>query len=115
MKTTSLQPTPLQNLLGFDVAEEVYDQLPFLVQIILDLKIEGWNDSDIARGLGMPRVTVIDTFRRARHTLIKSKLKLVLDTRVYYRETHSSIVEGKEDYNSAPEGFTVRLNRDDQD
>jgi len=88
--------TPLQKLLGFDVAEEMYDQLPLTVQLILDLKIEGYNDSDIARALGMPRVTVIDMFRRSRHTLLRSKLKLILETRVYYRETHTTVLDGAE-------------------
>jgi len=93
---SSLSMTPLQKLLGFDVAEEMYDQLPLTVQLILDLKIEGYNDSDIARALGMPRVTVIDMFRRSRHTLLRSKLKLILETRVYYRETHTTVLDGAE-------------------
>lgn len=105
---TNLPMTPLQRIVGFDVAEETYDGLPFLTQIILDLKIEGYNDSDIARVLGMPRVTVIDTFRRARSFLANSKMKLVLETRVYYRETHASVMDNGaefEGYSSLTSSF----------
>lgn len=93
---TKLPMTPLQRVVGFDVAEETYDLLPELSQVILDLKIEGWNDSDIARVLGMPRVTVIDMFRRARHFLANSKMKMILEARIYYRETHSTVVDDPE-------------------
>ena len=93
MRTTKLPKTPLQRLVGFEVAEETYDMLPFTAQIILDLKIEGWNDSDIARALGIPRVTCIDTFRRARYFLANSNIKRILETRVFYRETHSSVID----------------------
>lgn len=90
---TKLPMTPLQRVVGFDVAEETYDLLPLTAQIILDLKIEGYNDSDIARVLGIPRVTAIDMFRRARSLLAESKMKMVLESRVYYRETHYSVVD----------------------
>jgi len=90
MKNDKLEMTPLQKVVGFEVAEETYDQLPFMAQLILDLKIVGWKDSDIARCLNMPRTTVVDTFTRTRYALANSKLKMILETRVYYRETHSS-------------------------
>lgn len=88
-----LSITPLQRVLGFDVAEEIYDELPFMAQIIIDLKIEGYTDSDIARCLNMPRTTVVDTFRRARNSVAMQKMKLVLETRVHYMETHRSIAD----------------------
>lgn len=91
MKTVNLPKTPLQRVVGFDVAEEIYDQLPLIPQLILDLKIEGWNDTDISRALGMPRVTLIDTFRRSRYAL--AKLKMVLEVRIHYRETHTSVMD----------------------
>lgn len=111
---TNLPMTPLQKVVGFEVAEEVYDGLPLTAQLILDMKIEGWNDSDIARTLDMPRVTMIDTFRRARYYLANSKLKLILDTRIYYKETHTSVIDDpREDYLNSSEGYIGRQNRDD--
>lgn len=88
-----LKLTPLESVLGFDVAEELYDELPFMAQLILDLKIVGYTDSDIARCLGMPRTTVVDTFRRSRTTLAMEKMKRILETRVFYMETHKSIAD----------------------
>lgn len=85
--------TPLQRTVGFDVAEELYDMLPIKAQLILDLKIEGYNDGEIAMALEIPRTTVIYIFRKARYSLLSSKLKLILDTRLYYKETHISVME----------------------
>jgi len=105
MRTTKLPKTPLQRLVGFEVAEETYDMLPFTAQIILDLKIEGWNDSDIARALNIPRVTCIDIFRRARYFLADSNMKKVLESRVYYREAHSSVLDDTPtNWSPAPNG-----------
>lgn len=93
MKKNQLEMTPLQRIVGFDVAEEIYDNLPIFAQYILDLKIEGWTEQDIALALGCAQSTVNDTFRRARHYLLTSKLKLILETRVHYRETHYTAVD----------------------
>jgi DNA-directed RNA polymerase specialized sigma24 family protein len=93
MRETELDRTPLQRIVGFRIAEETYDQLPFTAQIILDLKIEGYTTQEIADVLDMPYTTVYDTFIRARHSLAKSKFKFILETRAYYRDTHRIVVE----------------------
>lgn len=93
MRNNSLPKTPLQTIVGFDVAEDTYDQLPFMAQLILDLRIEGWREMDIARALGIPQATVNDIFRRTRYALANSKLKMILETRVFYQETHYSVVD----------------------
>lgn len=97
MRATKLPQTPLQRVVGFDVAEEIYDDLPFVSQIILDLRMEGYVMQDIADTLGLPYTTVYDTFMRARHYLANSKLKLILETRQYYKENHPIVLDRYED------------------
>lgn len=92
MKEIKLEATPLQKLLGFEVAEEIYDMLPLTAQYIIDLKIENVPEQDIALALGCAQSTVNDTFHKARHALIKSKLYLTLEARQYYRETHPIVM-----------------------
>lgn len=93
MRELKLKPTPLQQVLGFDVAEEIYDMLPIKAQLILDLRIEGYREMDIARALDMPQATVNDIFMRTRHALLNSKMHMILENRVYYRETHQTVQE----------------------
>lgn len=88
-----LVPTPLQKILGFEVAEEIYDLLPIKAQLILDLKIEGYSTRQIAAALGMRQTTVQDTFMKSRHILLRSKLHLILESRQFYRETHATVME----------------------
>lgn len=93
MRPTKLPLTPLQKVVGFDVAEEIYDSLPFTSQIILDLKMEECTTQEIADVLGLPYTTVYDTFVRARHYLAQSKLRTILETRLYYKENHPIVAE----------------------
>jgi predicted DNA-binding protein YlxM (UPF0122 family) len=91
MRKTNLPPTPLQKILGFDVAEEIYDQLPLICQIVLDLRIDGYTMQEIADMLGMPRITVYDQFVKSRYFL--AKLKMTLEVRQFYKETHPIVAE----------------------
>lgn len=94
-KQLKLEATPLQKILGFEVAEEIYDLLPINAQLIIDLKIEGWTEQEIAVALSIAQSTVNDTFKKARHTLLKSRMHMILEMRQHYKETHP-IVMGEE-------------------
>lgn len=91
MRQTKLPPTPLQKIVGFPVAEEIYDELPLSAQIVIDLRIEGYSMQQIADVLEMPRITIYDQFVRSRHHM--AKLKLTLETRQHYKETHYLVSE----------------------
>lgn len=92
-----LNMTPLQRVVGFDVAEEVYDELPFNAQLVLDLLIEGYTQQDIADTLCIGQATVNDIIRRSRTSLAMQKAKLILETRIFYRETHTSVIDNPND------------------
>lgn len=93
MKTDRLKLTPLQRIVGIDVAEEIYDNLPIYAQYILDLKIEGYTEHDIAAALGISQSRVSAIFSQAKYYLVDSKLHLILESRVIYRETHRTVME----------------------
>lgn len=93
MKKVRYERTPLQRVVGIDVAEEIYDTLPMFAQYILDLKIEGYTEKEIAQALGVSQSRVSEIFHQSRHFLIKSKLRLILDTRIFYRETHTTVLD----------------------
>ena len=40
--------SPLERVVGFRFSEDIYNQLPLIDQLILDLMIEGWQQNDIA-------------------------------------------------------------------
>jgi len=73
---------PLEQAVGFKVAEETYDLLPLKHQLVLDLIIAGWNQSQIARCLGVSQSTISLTHKRIRYTLANSKLRLMLESRI---------------------------------
>jgi DNA-directed RNA polymerase specialized sigma24 family protein len=91
-QTLKLESTPLQKVLGFDVAEEIYDLLPLRAQIIIDCKIEGYTEQEIAEVLGVAQSTVSDTLKKARHTLVRSKLRLILESRQHYKESNPIVL-----------------------
>ena len=93
MNKDILPKTPLQKVVGFEVAEELYDMLPLFAQYILDMKIEGYSEPEIALALGIAQSTVSETFKKARYVLLKSKLHLILESRAMYRETTRSVKE----------------------
>lgn len=95
--STRILKTPLQRIVGFDVAEEIYDQLEFNEQIILDLKMEGWVETDIAEALGFGQPWVNILFHRARYKLANSKLRQILELRAYYKETHTQVLDTVEE------------------
>lgn len=88
--------TPLEKVVGFEVAEELYDLLDINEQLILDLKIMGVTEHDIGEILGVSQSTVNVLHRQIRVKLADSKLRLILETRQYFRESNP-IVSGKGD------------------
>lgn len=89
--------SPLQRIVGFEVAEEIYDKLTLLEQIILDLKIVGWTESDIAICLGISQSWVNIVMHKARFKLADTKLYHILKMRQLYKET-ATIVTTIESY-----------------
>lgn len=87
------RPTPLQRVLGFEVAEETYDLLDFREQLILDLRIEGWSQEEIGDILGLSQGWVSIIFKRIRFKLATSELRRTLEVRAYYKETHTTVSE----------------------
>ena len=96
-KELKLKATPLQRVLGFDVAEEIYDLLPFEAQLIIDCKIEGYTEKDIAEAMGLAQQRVSEKFLQARQVLLTSKLHLILESRQYYREITPIVMEEEND------------------
>ena len=92
-KEVKLANTPLQRILGFEVAEEIYDLLPLHAQVILDLKIEGYHEQDIGEAMGISQQYVSKIFRQSRAALLKSKLHLILEARQHYRETNPIVMD----------------------
>lgn len=89
MRATKLPPTPLQRVIGFKVAEEIYDELPLSYQLIIDLRIDGCTFHEIAFALDMPYSTVYESFIKSRIYL--AKMKLELENRIAYKEDHPVI------------------------
>jgi len=83
--------TPLQRVLGFEVAEEIYDTLDMREQLIIDLKIAGWSQHDIGEALGLSQGWVSILFRRTRYNLANSKLLQSIEIRQHMREHTPSI------------------------
>lgn len=100
-KELRLESTPLQKILGFEIAEEIYDMLPITAQLIIDLKIEGWTEQEIAKALDIAQSTVNDTFKKSRYILLKSKLHTILEVRQYYKETHPQVMDLEEVHSQA--------------
>lgn len=85
-----INKTPLERILGSDVAEEAYDRLTMTEQIIVDLVVEGWHQKDIADVLSISQPTVSVSIRRISYKLADSKLKKMLEVRQQYRDNQNS-------------------------
>lgn len=71
-KKNDQKKTPLQELLGFKVSEKVYDALEFDEQIIIDLKLAGWSQDQIAEKIGVPQSTIKVKMQQIRYKLANS-------------------------------------------
>lgn len=78
--------TPLEKVVGFNVAEETYDLLSFREQLILDMLCAGFTHAEIGNVFDVSQPSISSSVRRLRFKLADSKLKMVLDARMVYRE-----------------------------
>lgn len=78
--------TPLEKVVGFNVAEETYDLLSFREQLILDMLCAGFTHAEIGNVFDVSQPSISSSVRRLRFKLADSKLKMVLDARALYRE-----------------------------
>lgn len=78
--------TPIERVVGFDVAEHAYDLLNFREQLILDLLAAEWSQTQIAGLFGVSQPSIASSVRRIRFKLADSKLRMILDLRQNYRE-----------------------------
>lgn len=79
-------PTPLASIVGFNVAEATYDMLTLREQLIVDLLILEWFQTDIAEVLEIHPKEVSMIVHSVRVKLANSKLHDILETRREYRE-----------------------------
>lgn len=79
-------PTPLASVVGFNVAEETYDCLTMREQLIVDLLILDWKQSDVAEVMEISRHEVFMRVHSIRVKLANSKLRDILEMRNEYRE-----------------------------
>lgn len=85
--------TPLQRAVGFHVSEHTYDKLGELEQIIVDLRIEGYTNVDIAGLLGVRPVDIKHSMEIIRTKLAKSELHYHLQMRLYYKENREMVLD----------------------
>lgn len=78
--------TPLEFAVGFSVAEEAYDRLSFREQLIVDLLCAGYTHAQIGLVFGVSQPSISSSVRRIRFKLAQSKLRLVLDLRMQFKE-----------------------------
>lgn len=78
--------TPLEKILGIECAEETYDLLTLREQLILDLLIAGWSQSQVAQYFHVKAPSISGSVRRMRFKLANSKLKTILEARQMMRD-----------------------------
>lgn len=77
--------TPLEVAVGLDVAEEAYDLLNLREQLVVDLLCAGYTHAEIGKVFNVSQPSISSSVRRIRFKLADSKLKMVLETRLFYR------------------------------
>lgn len=84
--------SPLERIVGFDIAEETYDALTFREQIVIDLLVSQFTQGQIASVFGVSQPSISSTIRRIRVKLATGKLHMVLEMREEYRYgTHGNV------------------------
>lgn len=84
-KDVFCKQSPLEKVAGFKIAEATYDLLTFREQLVIDLLICGFTQSDIAKIFEVSQPSISSTVRRIRIKLADGKLFMVLDSRLEYR------------------------------
>ena len=85
--------TPLQEILGVEPSEEVYDLLDIRDQIILDLVIAGWTQQDIAEVLCLSQSYIAILLKQIRYKLVDSTLQEIIDIRQQFREENANVAQ----------------------
>lgn len=86
------QQSPLEKVVGFDIAESTYDLLTFREQLVIDLLICGFSQSDIAKIFEVSQPSISSSVRRIRMKLADGKLHLILEARMDFKYgTHNNI------------------------
>jgi hypothetical protein len=92
-KRMQIMITPLQRAVGFHVSELTYDKLDWLEQIVLDLKIEGFTNVDIAGLIGKRPVDIKHIMEVIRTKLANSELRFHLEMRAFYKDQSVQVVD----------------------
>ncbi len=94
--------TPLQRIIGSLAAEADYDLLDFREQLIIDLLLDDWTQTDIGFVMGVSQGWVSICFHRIRFKMAKSYLRRTLEIRSHYKDIsplRSGGTEFEEDIN----------------
>lgn len=78
--------TPLEQAVGFLVAEETYDLLTFREQLIVDLLCAGYTHAEIGAVFDVSQPSVSSSVRRLRFKLADGKLQFILQARLAFKE-----------------------------
>jgi DNA-binding NarL/FixJ family response regulator len=78
--------TPLEQAVGFLVAEETYDLLTLREQLIVDLLCAGWTHAEIGSVFDVSQPSISSSVRRLRFKLADGKLRLILEARMALRD-----------------------------
>lgn len=82
--TTRVYPiaiTPLESLVGIKDAHLVYNELEMIEQIVLDLLLAGWSQTQIADTLMVSQPWVSVNMRRIRYKIANSRMRNLVEIR----------------------------------
>lgn len=92
-KMHSVFQTPLEKVVGFSVSEKTYDKLSLSEQIVLDLKIEGITNRDIAMLLGVRPDDIVRMLTIIRTKLVNSELQFHLEIKTHYQKQKEIVLD----------------------
>lgn len=78
--------TPLERLIGFQFAEDIYDHLDLPDQIMLDLILEGWQQNDIAELFNVNKSWITKRLQRIRPYIAGTELTRILQLRAEMKD-----------------------------
>ena len=84
--------TPLEKVVGFQVAEETYDLLTFREQLIVDLLCAGYTHAEIGNVFDVSQPSISSSVRRLRFKLADGKLQLILEARQAFKNNDLGVI-----------------------
>lgn len=78
--------TPMEQVLGIAGAEDVYGVLNLREQVVVDLLIAGWNQTEIGEVFQRSQWTINQEVRRIRFKLANTKLRLIAESRMLQQD-----------------------------